>query len=321
VTESRFYKCLLFLCGIIICGCSTDAPKVHLEQRLFSSIDPSVSDVDFANDVDIYDSINIVNYLYAFNGGGVAIDDLDGDGWSDIVFTANQGGNVIYYNKGNLEFEADQRALGENDSWSTGVTIVDINDDGLKDIYVCNVHNDELLNGVNQLFINQGNRKYKEEAAQYNLDIQALSTQSAFLDYDKDGDLDMYLLCHSQHSPGVYSDSSLRKGYHPLSADRLLENRDGKFYDSSKRLGIYQSKIGYGLGLVVSDVNLDGWPDIYVGNDFQENDYLYINKEGQKFEEVAASTFTHTSKFTMGCDIADVNRDGFPDIFSSAFRI
>lgn len=320
MTESRFYKCLLFLCGIIICGCSTDAPQVHLEQRLFSSIDPSVSDVDFANDVDIYDSINIVNYLYAFNGGGVAIDDLDGDGWSDIVFTANQGGNVIYYNKGNLEFEADQRALGENDSWSTGVTIVDINDDGLKDIYVCNVHNDELLNGVNQLFINQGNRKYKEEAAQYNLDIQALSTQSAFLDYDKDGDLDMYLLCHSQHSPGVYSDSSLRKGYHPLSADRLLENRDGKFYDSSKRLGIYQSKIGYGLGLVVSDVNLDGWPDIYVGNDFQENDYLYINKEGQKFEEVAASTFTHTSKFTMGCDIADVNRDGFPDIFSLDMR-
>ena len=316
-----YQKLILLILTVLSIGCHQDLEdKANDHDYLFVAHSGDQTGVRFSNELDIYAPTNIISYLYAFNGGGVAVDDLDNDGLSDIVFTANQGANVIYYNKGDFRFEVDSLAFGEDKSWSTGVTVVDVNSDGLKDIYICNVNNGKKLTGKNKLYINQGNRLFEEKSEEYGLDISALSTQSAFFDYDKDGDLDMYLLCHSVHTPGNYKDVSVRNNYNLLSADRLLENRDGKFVDVSSGLGIYQSSIGYGLGLVISDINLDGWPDIYVGNDFHENDYVYINQGGNGFVESSSQCFSHTSKFSMGCDIADMNRDGSPDVFSLDMR-
>lgn len=310
----------ILLCIGIISSCNREEQPLEEAKSLFSMVSPQKSGVVFKNSVDPYGTTNMINYLYAFNGGGVGVGDLDNDGLSDIVFTANQGSNKIYFNKG--EFNFDEQTLGEEESpqWSTGITLVDINSDGLKDIYICNVNNGKELQGQNQLFINYGNRTFKEAARDYNLDIKALSTQSAFLDYDKDGDLDMFLLCHSTHSPSNYSDSSVRSQYSPLGGDRLLENRNGKYVDVSKEKGIYQSNVGYGLGVAVADVNLDGWLDIYVANDFHENDFLYVNDGMGGFVETSQESFSHTSKFSMGCNIADVNGDMFPDIFSLDMR-
>lgn len=288
------------------------------KEYLFVDVSASSSGLNFKNTIDPYGQINIINYLYAFNGGGVGIADLDNDGLSDIVLTSNQGRNRIYFNKGDLQFEDGtlQSGLIDEASWSTGVTIIDINNDGLKDIYICNVNNGGLLTGVNRLYINQGKRKFVESASKYNLDISALSTQAGFFDYDRDGDLDIYLLCHSVHSPANYSNASIRSTKDNLSGDRLLKNVNGLFEDISESSGIYQSKVGYGLGLSLSDVNGDGWPDIYVANDFHENDLLYINQQDGTYQESSGASFSYTSKFSMGCDIADINQDGHVDIFT-----
>ncbi len=304
---------LFFLCSF---ACNSDEQIEEFQDYLFVNVPKESSGIDFINKVDPYGSINIINYLYAFNGGGVGIADLDNDGLSDIVLTSNQGRSRIYYNKGQLKFEDGTLGSGliDESSWSTGVAIVDINGDGLKDIYICNVNNGDSLTGVNRLYINQGNRKFVESADLYNLNISALSTQAGFFDYDRDGDLDIYLLCHSVHSPANYTNSSIRNTKDDLSGDRLLKNNNGFFVDVSKTSGIYQSKVGYGLGLSLSDVNDDNWPDIYVANDFHENDLLYINNQDGTFNESSEESFSYTSKFSMGCDIADINQDGAMDI-------
>jgi len=302
----------------LLYACTPELVEEEVIDHIFVPRSPDSSHIDFVNEVDPYGEVNIINYLYAFNGGGVGIADLNNDGLSDIVLTANQRRNRIYYNKGGWIFEdgTEDSGLLDEAQWSTGVSIIDINNDGHKDIYICNVHDGDLLHGVNRLYINQGNGTFVESAKAYGLDISALSTQAAFFDYDKDNDLDVYLLCHSVHNPANYSKASSRDTKSELGGDRLLENNGSTYIDVSEHAGIYQSGAGYGLGVSTADINQDGWPDIYVSNDFHENDYLYINDQNGRFLESSNLAFSHTSKFSMGCDIADVSGDGYPDIIT-----
>ncbi len=262
----------------------------------------------------------MIEYLYFNNGGGVAAGDIKNDGLVDLYFTSNQGSNRLYLNEGNLKFrDITQKAgVGGEGNWSTGVTMADVNGDGLLDIYVCCLGDYKGIKGHNLLYINNGNLTFTEESHQYGLDFSGFSTQAAFFDYDLDGDLDMYLVNHSVHSSRTYGPASLRYDFDPLAGDRLFRNvkHNGKTYflDVTRRVGIYSSQIGYGLAVSIGDVNNDGYPDIYIDNDFHENDYLYINdKDGTFYEELPAM-MEHTSRSSMGNDMADFNNDGNLDI-------
>ncbi len=292
------------------------------EER-FRLVPSSESGITFANMLTETVEFNILNYLYFYNGGGVAVGDVNGDGLVDVYFTANQNENKLYLNQGDFKFKdiTEEASVAGSRGWSTGVTMADVNSDGLLDIYVSYLGDFLIYKGKNQLFINEGNDengvpKFKDRSIEFGLDLVGFSTQSSFFDYDRDGDLDMFYLTHSVHKNGTYGKSSLRNGHHPLAGDRLLRNDNGRFVDVTDKAGIYNSVIGYGLGVVVSDVNLDGWPDIYVGNDFHENDYLYINNGDGTFSDKLESQMQHTSRYTMGVDFADVNNDLFPDLVS-----
>lgn len=261
--------------------------------------------------------------MYFYNGGGVALGDVNGDDLVDIYFTANQLPNKLYLNQGKFKFKDISIESGTEgfQGWTTGVNMVDINSDGRLDIYVSYIGDYEIYHGKNQLFINEGNDengipKFSDQALEFGLDLVGFSTQAAFFDFDLDGDLDMYMLNHSLHQNGTYGKSELRDTSHPLAGDKLLRNDDGKFINVTEESGIYSSVIGYGLGVTISDINLDGLSDIYVGNDFHEDDYLYINLGNGKFKDSRADYLTHTSHFSMGCDFADFNDDAFPDLIS-----
>ncbi|GAA4275609.1 VCBS repeat-containing protein [Aquimarina mytili] len=295
------------------------------KSNLFSLISSNRTGVSFSNELKDTPELNILRYLYFYNGAGVGIGDFNNDELEDLYFVSNQGENKLYINRENLQFEeVRSEVLKDNDGWSTGVTIVDINNDGLQDIYVCKVSNYRGLEGKNKLFVNQGVDQngiptFKEDASTYNLDISSFSTQAAFFDYDLDGDLDMYLLNHSVHPNRTYGRGTKRKQIDSLSGDKLYKNTKGSYKDVSSQAGIFQGAIGYGLGIATSDVNNDGYPDIYVTNDFFENDYLYINQKNGTFKEVISSkqsNIQHTSHFSMGVDIADINNDGLTDILS-----
>jgi enediyne biosynthesis protein E4 len=291
--------------------------------RKFKLIESAHSGIKFRNDVKPTVDFNIFNYMYFYNGGGVAVGDVNGDGWQDIYFTANQGPNKLYLNKRSFKFEDITEASGAAGlaGWATGVTMADVNSDGKLDIYISYLGDYLIYQGRNQLLINEGNDanglpKFADRSVEFGLDLVGFSTQAAFFDYDLDGDLDMYMLNHSLHQNGTFGKSNLRYQSHPLAGDKLLRNDGNRFTDVTKESGIYNSVIGYGLGIAISDVNLDGWPDIYVGNDFHENDYLYINQGDGAFKETLEKSMQHTSHFSMGCDFGDFNNDGFPDLIS-----
>ncbi|MDH7447931.1 VCBS repeat-containing protein [Aquimarina sp. 2201CG14-23] len=299
--------------------------KNEKKAYFFEVLDDRDSGVYFKNELKDTPDLNILTYLYYYNGAGVGVGDFNNDGWEDIYFVSNQNENQLYINQKNLKFnEATSDLIKDQEGWSTGVSIVDINNDGLQDIYVCKVGNYRGIKGRNKLFVNQGINKdsipfFKEEASAYNLDISSFSTQASFFDYDLDGDLDMYLLNHSVHPNRTYGRGAKRTQIDSLSGDRLYRNDSGKYKDVSNEAGIFQGAIGYGLGVSISDINNDGFPDIYVGNDFFENDYLYINQQDGTFEEVITSNqknIQHTSHFSMGTDIADINNDGHTDIIA-----
>lgn len=291
----------------------------------FETLEADKTGLHFSNILTPTDSFNMFKYLYFYNGAGVGVGDFNNDGLEDIFFASNQQQNKIFLNKGNMQFkDATAEAQIPNDGgWSTGVSVVDINNDGLLDIYVCRVGKFETLHGKNQFLICTGINKdgvpqYKDEASDYGLDFTGFSTQAAFFDYDKDGDLDMYLLNHSVHQNGTYGERKYYIGtYDSLSGDRMYRN-DGnkKFVNVTKDCGINSSAIGYGLGICVSDINLDGWPDIYIGNDFHEDDYMYINQHNGTFKEELNDHVMHTSEFSMGVDIADGDNDAYPEIVS-----
>ena len=254
----------------------------------------------------------------------MATGDINNDGLADIYFTANsKGNNKLYLNKGNFEFEdiTEKAGVAGTADWCTGVTMADVNSDGYLDIYVSTVSSKYGLTGHNELFINNKNNTFTESSAQYGLNTSCFTTQSAFFDYDRDGDLDCYILNQSHHPHANIVDTINRRKYDSLSGDRLYRNDlntpTGKFTDVSAEAGIYQSNLGYGLGLAIADINNDGWDDIYVGNDFHENDYYYVNNGNGTFTESGAKHFRHYSRFSMGNDVADYNNDGQLDIDNS----
>lgn len=295
------------------------------DRALFKHLDVKRTGVDFINKLTDTPDLNVLTYLYYYNGAGVTVGDYNNDGLEDIYLVANQRENKLYLNKGDFKFEDITNGdLKDELGWSTGVTSVDINNDGLLDIYLCKVGKFKNLNGKNKLFVNQGISSngiptFKDEATNYGLDISSFSTQAVFFDYDLDNDLDMFLLNHSVYPNRTYGQGQLRTKVDPLSGDRLFRNDDGKFTDVSLESKIYQGRIGYGLGITSSDINNDGYPDLYISNDFFENDYLYINQKDGTFKEVISiseKSLGHTSHFSMGNDIADFNNDGLPDIIS-----
>jgi len=313
-TNLKMTRTIIFLfVPLSILSCEQGQDRSLLSQKKSND-----TNVEFKNVVEDKEGFNIIDYLYFYNGGGVSIGDIDNDGLPDLYFTSNQSKNRLYLNKGGFEFEditSKANVGGDPDEWSTGANMADVNGDGYLDIYVCQV--DYLSKeGHNLLYINDGNTMFTEKSEQYNLDFRGTSTQAAFLDYDRDGDLDLYLMNHSIHSKDSFKKSSYRKVDASKVGDKLYRNNDGFFEDVTIEAGIYSSALGYGLGLAVSDINKDGWPDIYVGNDFHEDDYLYINNGDGTFTEKLQEMVGHTSRSSMGNDISDFNNDGDPDILS-----
>lgn len=312
ITLKKYYFFLALLPFLFL---SCNKPKTQ-----FISLASSDTHINFANNLEKKNKFSILYYLYYYNGGGVSIGDINNDGLPDIYFTANsKGNNKLYLNKGNFQFEdiTDKAGVKGISDWCTGSTMADVNGDGFLDIYVSTVSNKYGLKGHNELYINNGNGTFTERSAQYGLNTSCFTTQAVFFDYDHDGDLDCFILNQSHHPHANIVDTSNRNKYDSSSGDRLYRNdlnTTGKFTDVSAQSGIYQSNLGYGLGIAVGDINNDGWDDMYIGNDFHENDYYYINQKNGTFKEDGANHFRHYSRFSMGNDIADYNNDGQLDV-------
>lgn len=294
------------------------------EEPLFQLLDNKALGVDFENSLVHDNAFNVYLYKGFYNGAGVGLGDLNGDGLLDMFFSGNQVDNKFYLNRGDFKFEEVTQVSGLNsaDVWSTGVSIIDVNGDGKLDIYVCKAGRPEGENRHNELFINKGNNGegiplFEESAAEYGIDDVGLSVHAAFFDMDKDGDLDMYLLNNSIYPSGTIlgSGNELRKERDGSGSNKLYRNDGGGFTDISEQAGIYGSVIGYGLGVSIGDVNRDTWPDIYIANDFFERDYLYVNKGDGTFDEQLVRAIPEISQGAMGVDISDMNHDGFPDIY------
>ncbi len=274
------------------------------------------SGIDYRNDLSYTQELNPYTYRNYYNGAGIGVGDFDNDGLEDVYLSGNQVDNALYRNLGDLKFEkVDIPLLSSTGSWSTGVSIVDINADGLMDIYVCKAGPPEGPNRANELFINLGDWQFEERAADYGLDIKGFSIQASFFDFDKDGDLDCYLLNNSLRSVGGYDLRPNLRNISTKEGNKLLVNEGGKYVNRSEELGIHTSEIGFGLGVITADISGDTWPDIYVSNDFFERDYYYINQEGKGFKEVGDEYFSSYSLGSMGADAGDIDQDGDLDVF------
>ena len=300
----------LFLLFVLI-SCSK-------EHELFTNPDIEKAGISFKNTLTPNEDMNILDYLYFYNGGGVAVGDINNDGLPDIYFSGNQVKNELYLNKGNLQFEniTEQAGVAGISDWNTSAIMGDVNGDGFLDIYVCAVVGLNGLDGHNELFINNGDNTFTESSEKYGLDSDTFSSSAAFLDYDLDGDLDIYILNHAVHTQNSFGKAELRYERNAQTGDRLMRNDGGSFTDVSEEAGIYGGINSYGLGIAVSDFNLDGYPDIYIGNDFHEDDYYYLNNGDGTFTEDLKNHFGHTTRFSMGSDVADLNHDGWPDLIS-----
>jgi len=320
------YIIFLAIClSMLACQPSSKQEGVVPNTR-FTSLSAQYTGIDFKNEVENTDKFNIFSYRNFYNGGGVGIGDVNNDGLPDVYFTKNMGSNKLYLNKGNLQFEdiTQQAGVSSASKWSTGVVMVDINADGLLDIYVCNAGYLQGEDQRNQLYINNGDLSFSEKAAEYGLNQNGYTTHAAFFDYDLDGDLDAYILNNSFMPVNTLNYSNKRELYAedwPVrdflkgGGDKLLRNDGGQYKDVTKEAGIYGSLIGFGLGVTVGDINGDMLPDLYISNDFYERDYLYINQGDGRFSEKIRDYMDHISQFSMGADMADVNNDGHPEIF------
>jgi hypothetical protein len=316
-----WYQIFILTALVTILSCND---KKISGPALFEVLDKRSTGIDFVNKLTPTAEFNMFKYMYFYNGAGVGVGDFNNDGLSDIFFSANQGENKIFLNEDGMKFKdvTKEAKIPQDRGWSTGVSVVDINNDGLLDIYVCRVGNYETLKSKNQFLICKGKDAngipyYEDQARDMGLDFSGFSTQAAFFDYDLDGDLDFFLMNHSLRFNGTLGvRSKFMNTFDTLAADYLFKNDAGIFVDVSTISGINRSIIGYGLGLSVADINLDGYPDLYIGNDFHENDYLYINQKDGTFKDTLESVTMHTSQFSMGTDVADITNDGFPEIIS-----
>ena len=318
MNKTSFY--ILILLAVIACKMPiSDSDEIYIK---LESLGSELTGINFNNKLESKPDLNIIEYLYYYNGGGVGILDVNNDGLDDIFFSGNEVGDELYLNEGDMKFKNITQSAGINseNNWSTGVAIADVNNDGLVDIYVSTVSDYKNLEGHNRLYINNGDLTFTETSKETGLDFVGFGTQASFFDYDNDGDLDVYLLNHSIHTPRNYGRANKRFEKDLKSGDRMYENllNEGnfKFVEVTEKSGIYSSSLGYGLAISTIDVNQDGYTDIYVGNDFHENDYLYLNNGDKTFSEVSKEKISHTSRFTMGVDISDINGDLIQDIFT-----
>ena len=309
----------------IFFGCQENKEAVSTTR--FELVSADSSKLSFTNQIKETEVANILTYQYFYNGGGVAVGDLNNDGWEDLYFTANQSSNKLFLNQGDLKFRDITLATGtagRDNSWTTGTAIVDINGDGLKDIYVCYSGDLSDEQRRNQLFVNQGLDKqgipfFEEKAADYGLDDPGFSTSAYFADFDLDGDLDMLLL---NHNPRLFTNlnsnafESMLNSEDSMSSSKIYRNDNGIFQNVTRESGLTETGLSYGLGASIADFNGDGWPDIYLGNDYSAPDYLYINRGDGTFSNEINKAIGHTSLYTMGVDAADINRDGKLDIIS-----
>ncbi len=321
----KFISYLPAIFLLLLFSCAEKPPVIQID-RLFTLMPESYTHLKFENKSVDETNFNVFKYRNYYNGGGVAIGDVNNDGLPDVYLTANHLDNKLFLNQGNFKFRdvTNEAGVAGIHNWSTGACMADINGDGRLDIYVCNSGNLKGDNRANELFVNQGNNKngvpaFKEAAAEYGIDDRGFSTHAAFFDYDRDGDLDLYVLNNAFRALSTFDLSkNLRRERDPDGGgDRLYHNDNGKFVDVSAEAGIYGSVIAFGLGVSVSDIDNDGWLDIYVANDFFERDYLYMNNHNGTFTEKLEEMIRHTSLSSMGADIADLNNDGLMDIFGT----
>lgn len=312
---TRFFVILCLAGALTGCGSSDQEP-------LFSHLPSESTGITFRNDIESRPGRNVLNYTYLYNGGGVAAGDVNGNGRTDLFFTANMGPNALYLNQGDFQFEDATERAGVQDStgWTTGVTMADVNGDGHLDIYVCKSGTIGASDRENKLYINNGDGTFAERAAEYGLDATAYSTHATFFDYDRDGDLDLYLLNNPPIRDSRIGIGSTVQQRREFANDQLYRNeadtsKTNTFVNVTDDVGLVDDQIGFGLSATVSDINNDGWPDVYVANDFNIEDRLYLNQGDGTFDEVIHEWIDHIPRSSMGADIADYNNDGRPDIF------
>lgn len=306
-----------FFSALIISIVTFSACK-NSSATLFTQLDRNTTGVNFQNTLFEDGPLNVSNYIYFYNGGGVAVGDINNDGLQDILFTGNMVRNRLYLNKGNFKFEdiTAKSGIADKQGWCTGATMADVNGDGKLDIYVCRSADINPTMRTNLLFINNGDLTFSEKGGQYGLADSGYSTQASFFDYDKDGDLDCFIINHSiqKYTAGAQDNPELRNDRNPAFANKLYRNDNGHFSDVSVQSGITSNVFTFGLGLAISDLNNDGWPDVYVSNDFNEPDYLFLNNRNGSFTESLSRAMDHVSLYSMGSDAADYNNDGLIDL-------